>query len=515
MGFIAFVTVLALLASISPLLTFTALFQQKEWRLDRLQEHLRHEGWFRQLEGFVRPIVVLLYGVLTFLTIKSAETPDFDGSGVGIAAGLFLLFILTFFLLAIVSGLQFILRKQRIPVWTSKSILVTGLAIIVSIAIATILILFLPIAFPVIVLVQPLSVFLAWLILKPIDTFLKHRVMNRARMLRSGMKNVTVIGIAGSVGKTTTKELIKHLLQDKNPIATPAHVNTEMGVAQWLLKQHVSSGLFIVEMGAYRKGEIALLCSIAQPTIGVVTALGSDHLALFGSEEAIVEANGELIESLPVDGHAFLNGENEGSRSLASKARCPVTRTPGVQGLKDNEKGLSFSLNGMTYDVPLHGAHNITNVLLAIAVAKHLGIPPNRIQTLLCQFKPVAHTFNVRNERGVMLLDDSYNISPLSFHAALDWAANRAERPRVLLTSSLQETGPDEEKFLRELGTKAAGCIERVVFTTKREADVFEKAFGKPIEILGKDTLRTHAGSALLAVGRMPLSTIQKLLPTS
>lgn len=470
---------LVLIGVLSPLLTLAALFQQKEWRLDRLKEHLRRDGWWGQLLGRIRPALVLCGLVILNLTT------DVFVANIGL------------FALAGLSIVQMALRKQRFPRPTSKAITLVGTALLLDVLLIgltgqyTFLY--------VLTLLQPVILVAAWMIWKPVDYILKKRVMDRAMRLRSHMEDATVIGIAGSVGKTTVKELIAHLLQDLEPAVTPAHVNTEMGVAQWLTKQSSKgSNLLIVEMGAYRKGEIALLCRIAQPTIGVMTALGSDHLALFGSEQNIIDANGELIEALPKNGHAFFYGDNAGCKELAKRASCPVTIA-----------------KAESHQHTLQGRHNDYNVSLAVSVAQHMNVKAERITELLKTFKPQAHTFTIGTEKDVLVLDDTYNISPLSMNAALDWAANQTARPRVLLTSGLQETGAAEAQYLEDLGAKASKSVERVIFTDEHGADIFAKAFGKPVEVLGTETERVEAGSVLLAVGRMPLSRINRLLPLS
>lgn len=497
---------LALIGTISPLLTFTTLFQQKEWRRDRLREHLRHEGWWNQLMGRIQPAILCLW-IIGWIALPASR----DAVTI-VALGAF----------AVKSALQVLLGRQRLPVWTSKAMLITCLAVLITI-IATIIIPFslLPILPPL----QPVSVMLAWATLIPLDAFVKRGIFHRAMLLRESWHDATVIGIAGSVGKTTTKELLRHLLQDLNPLATPEHVNTEMGVAQWMLSERVASGnersaVLIVEMGAYRKGEIELMCSFVKPTFGVVTALGSDHLALFGSEQAIIDANAELIESLPVTGQTFLYADNDATRSIAERSPCPVTLAglhDGSQVTADHiertDKGLRLTLAGTTVDVALHGLHNAGNILMAIAVAETLGIPKDRIRELLQSFQPLRHTFHVYREHNVLLLDDTYNSSRLSIAAALDWASHRTEKSRVLLMSDLQETGSDEDRFLEELGAKAHLIIDRAIFTTDTGRRAFEMGYGKPVELLGPATQKVPTGSLLLCIGRMPLSYIQRLLP--
>lgn len=517
-------TGLLLVGCLSPLLTFAALFQQKEWRIDRLREHLRHEGYFRQLFGKMRPILVLVFllsegGFILLLSTAQSQEEALDLFAV------FVLFYVTWLtVFALLSIVQIILRRQRYPVWTKKSIMITGLSITIAAALST-LSNFSAFSPAVILLVQPIVVLAAWLILQPVDRALKGKVFSQAGALRSHWKNAVVIGIAGSVGKTTTKELLKCVLADLQPLTTPEHVNSEMGVAQWMITQGSqletqNSPLLIIEMGAYRQGEIALMCEYAKPTIGVMTALGSDHLALFGSEEAIVDANAELLRALPEDGHAFLYADNDAARSLAASTNCSVTLAGTheeaelrAENIQQTNTGLSFSIFNFQFSIPLHGLHNIGNALLAIAVARHLGISDSRIAELLKAYRPLSHSFNVRTENGVMLVDDTYNSSRLSIRAAIDWAKSRHERPRVLLMSDLLETGAEEEVFLREIGELAANSIERVILTTKKSKQAFESGYGKPVEILSKNTSRVEAGSLLLCVGRMPLSSIQKIIP--
>lgn len=401
---------------------------------------------------------------------------------------------------------------------TTKAQVIIGTSILLDIAVALFIIRFFhPAALLVLPPSQALVVFASWFLWKPVDGALKQRLLARAARHRSSFIDAVVIGIVGSVGKTTTKELLKCVLQDLKPMATPEHVNTELGVAAWLLKQRPENGdqkVFIVEMGAYRKGEIATLCRMAQPTIAVVTALGSDHLALFGSEEAIVDANAEILAALPKDGHAFLLGDSIATKQLKKRVSCPVTIAGSADAteIRDTDRGLTIESQGSRFTVALHGQHNAGNALLAIAVARSMGINDERIRELLAGYRGSGHTFHLKKERGVLILDDTYNVSPLSFKAALDWSKSRPERPRVLLTSGLLETGPDEKRFLLDLGKAAKTSVDRVVFITAAGADDFAKGFGKTVEMLSSAAPVTD-DAVLVCVGRMPPSTIQKLLP--
>lgn len=507
-----------LLGALSPLLTFARLFQMKEWRLDRLAEHLRREGWIRNLGGPIRAVIMVLY--VAYATYGMVSILRMGGGGTAFVVLMAFHSTLSWWigLSAALTTFQLATGKQRLPAWTSKSIAVVCTAFAMDAALAWWTMLHVRVFFsPLIPLLQPLVVFVAWLLWKPVDAVLKARVLRAGRERRDSLVDATVIGIVGSVGKTTTKELLKSVLADLTPFVTPDHVNTEMGVARWLatsIPAGAKKPLLIVEMGAYRKGEIGLLCRIAQPTIGVVTALGSDHLALFGSEEAIVEANAEILDALPANGRAFLLGDSATATGLRKRTRCPVTIAGSADAgeIRDADRGLAIESAGTRFNVALHGKHNASNALLAIAVARHFGVKEGRIRELLAAFRCSQHTFHLKKDRGVTILDDTYNVSPLSFRAALDWAKSRPERPRVLLTSGLLETGTEETRFLRELGAAAKASVERVVFTTHAGADAFGKAFGKDVERLTEAAPVTD-DALLVCVGRMPASAIQKLLP--
>ncbi|MEK7218514.1 MAG: Mur ligase family protein, partial [Patescibacteria group bacterium] len=397
MDSLSFLFPLTLLAALSPLLTFAALWQVKEWRWDRLREEIvRERSPLPLVGGKVRPLIV----GLSFFTLLFWKT----GS----------LVLYTVSLLAFLSILQFALRKQRMPVWTPKAKVLVGLSLLFDVAILLFPVLspksyvLSPWSFVLLPLLQSAALTLAWALFLPVDRLMKNRIFAAARAVRSSHPELLVIGITGSVGKTTTKELLAHVLSagtsneirtSNNPsllspeerggqeergkgdevLFTPAHVNTEVGVAQWMLK-NIAGKTFpektslIIEMGAYRKGEIANLCSIVQPRLGIVTFIGNQHLALFGSSQALQEAKGELLQSLPSDGHAFLNGDCVRCREMRKFCLCPAT-VVGTGGAADMEAfdieetatGIRFTVGETPFSLPLHGTHNVANVLLVIA----------------------------------------------------------------------------------------------------------------------------------------------------
>lgn len=498
-------------ACLSPLCTLAALWQMKEWRWDRLLEHLRREGWLEQLVGMKRLIVMGVWAFAYIITRVQHTPPQWAWLG-----------LLPFIVLGL---LQMALRRQRFPKPTSKALATLCIALTMDAALAWLCIALGRPQYAVVLCVTQAPVLaLAWTLLLPLDRQLKRRALARGAQARARLGDIPVIAIAGSVGKTTTKALLAHLLSDLQPTATPAHVNTEMGVAAWLERladTTTDTHLLIVEMGAYRTGEIAVLCQIAKPTAGILTAVGSDHLALFGSEEAIAAANAELLAALPPTGWAVVNADSAPALGSAGLARCAVTLTGAsdaaalrASAVQEGPDGLTFLTDTTPqWRVPLHGTHMVQNVLLAIAAARKMGVSDERIAQLLASFQHMEHTFSVQTRNGVRLLDDTYNISPLSMRAGIAWAGQQQERPRILLTSGLLETGKEEVRFLHELGAFAKGKIERVIFTVDRGREAFAASYGAPVELLEKSTPRLAAGALLVCLGRMRENTIDSLLP--
>ena len=492
------------IACISPLLTLATLWQKKEWRIDRLKEHLRSEGYFRQLFGILRPVVIIG-------TILSAMANLPWNNALGILA------------LALLSVMQFALRRQRFPVWTMKAIALVGSSLIMNILAVIILpVSTLQLLLP---LLQCIPLSLAWLAFLPVDFALKQHIMKKASLLRSEFDNATVIGITGSVGKTTTKELVAHILKEKNVLYTPAYVNSEMGVSKWLLKELPNRSreeelIIIVEMGAYKMGEIQKLCSITKPSMGVVTFIGTQHVALFGSQERLCKAKGELLECLPEDGQAFINSDNSLCSKMIERCNCSVTSV-GTGGHADLEAfeieeqgdGIRFRVNQQDFSMHLHGTHNVTNILLAIAVTEKLGIDLPSSAARLQSFEPPHHTFSVRQENGITILDDTHNASPESFRASLAWAKSQPANKKILVTPGLIELGTNEDRIHRELGSASNGIVDRVIFTGKQGRSAFSKGFNGTVELINSDPSKTSEGDLLLFVGRVSQKQIHRLMP--
>ncbi len=279
---------------------------------------------------------------------------------------------------------------------------------------------------------------------------------------------VEVIGVTGSVGKTTTKEIIASVLGTRYQVLkNEANYNNEIGLPLTLLKATPEHERAVLEMGMYAPGEIRLLCGLARPRVGVVMNVHPVHLERAGSIEAIATAKAELVESLPADGFAVLNGDDPLVRAMASKTRARVLyfgTSDGcdVRGRDLQSKGLegiAFTIEyggeSLRAETRLPGRHLLPNALASVTVALVEGMKLGEVaQALAVARVPLRlHVYRGRNDST--LLDDTYNASPVSMLAALELLADLPGR-RIAVLGDMRELGAEEEEGHRVVGREAA-----------------------------------------------------------
>ena len=279
---------------------------------------------------------------------------------------------------------------------------------------------------------------------------------------------VEVTAVTGSVGKTTTKEIAAFVLSRRyRVLKNDANYNNEIGLPLTLLKLTPRHERAVLEMGMYAPGEIGLLCGLARPRVGVVTNVGPVHLERLGSIESIAAAKSELIDALPADGFALLNGDDSRVRAMArkTKARAVLFGTSSdcdVRGGDLESKGLegiSFMLEyggeSLRVRTRLPGRHLLPNALAAAAVALVEGMTLDEVaQALAVARIPLRlHVYRGRNDSTI--LDDTYNASPASMLAALELLADLPGR-RIAVLGDMRELGSEEREGHRIVGREAA-----------------------------------------------------------
>jgi UDP-N-acetylmuramoyl-tripeptide--D-alanyl-D-alanine ligase len=301
-----------------------------------------------------------------------------------------------------------------------------------------------------------------------------------ARAVLDRLPGLTVIGLTGSSGKTTTKDLIAQLAARLGPTVAPAgSFNNELGHPYTVLQAGEKTRFLVLEMGARGPGHIRYLAGIAPPRIGVVLNVGVAHIGEFGSVEAIAEAKGELAEAVAPDGLVVLNADDPAVRRMATRARARVTlvgEAPDAavraEDVAVDERGrASYTLvvrNGRArVDLAVPGRHQVANSLAAAAVAREIGMPLADLAPALSELRLVSSRRMDVFDRadGITVIDDSYNANPASAAAALRaLAAMGAARRTVAVLGYMAELGDHERAGHEEVGRLAAELgVDRVL----------------------------------------------------
>jgi len=333
---------------------------------------------------------------------------------------------------------------------------------------------------------SPLMLPLANLIMHPVEAAFRQMFVRRARRTLQQARPI-VIGITGSYGKTSTKEYLAHILRGRyRVLATPKSYNTLMGVCL-VINQDLTTGerydYFIVEMGAYVEGEIRQICQLVQPQISVVTAVGPQHLERFGSIEATARAKYEIIAALPPEGVGVFNWDNHYVRAMYEKGypntRIAVTweNAEHATQLRLLARNTRQTVNGLEFDVMdtltnevqpfstrLIGLHNVTNILLATAVARHLGMSLTEIAVRVASLEAAEHRLQRRTlPGGITIIDDAYSANPVGARNVLDVLALHNSGRRVLITPGIVELGVLQEQENQKLGRYAAQVCTDIV----------------------------------------------------
>jgi UDP-N-acetylmuramoyl-tripeptide--D-alanyl-D-alanine ligase len=318
---------------------------------------------------------------------------------------------------------------------------------------------------------------------RPIQALDNRRFVERAKR-RLEEVDPLVIGITGSFGKTTTKACVDAVAELRGPsYATPASFNSYLGVVR-----AINEGLsakhrtFIAEMGAYRLGDVAELCELVGPRIGVLTAIGPAHLERFGSLDEIERAKGELAECVPPDGTFVTTADDERCRRAAGRTEARVVLfstagapdaefTAGDIAMAEGTTRFMLRRNGAggveetTVRSRLLGRHNVANLLAAAAVGGSMDLPLDAIGRALARVTPPAHRLApiINRQAGIVVIDDAYNSNPVGAAAALEVLASHQADRRLLVTPGMVELGEREAAENERFGAQAAEVCDLVV----------------------------------------------------
>lgn len=368
-------------------------------------------------------------------------------------------------------------------------------------------------------LLAPLWLVLGNTVMQPLEIWLRRRYRKRAEGVLAAIRP-KIIGITGSYGKTTTKNFMRDILSLRyQTYATPKSYNTLMGIALAInrdLADDYRTEYFISEMGAYVEGEIARICQLTPPDIAVVTEVGPQHLERFGSLENIKRAKYEIIKSLPPDGVAVFNWDNVLIRAMIAKGypaiRLSVSRELSLEDARksgvtwiageiaESLEGLSFTATQVAsgedtaISTSIIGGHNVTNLLLCIAVAHHEGIPLRDIALHMRSLKPAeSRLARETTAAGVTIINDAYSANPLGVISALKVLGMHKSGARLLITPGMIELGDLQEEENRKLGMLATEYATDIILVGPAQT----RSILQAIHSTAFDPARVHVVSTL------------------
>lgn len=335
-------------------------------------------------------------------------------------------------------------------------------------------------------LLSKLTVVAADFLLQPLEKQINLHYVRDAKRILASNKDLLVIGITGSFGKTSTKNILYRVLSEKyNVLMTPGNFNTTLGVVR-TIREHLKPyhQVFIVEMGAKQMGDIKEICDLVHPHIGIVTSVGNMHLETFKTLQGVGKTKFELLDSLPSDGLGIINMDSEGIASYPAKpTHCRiVTSAIKADGTDVKAENVAYSRRGVSFDVCIKGKEsyrvetrllgegNILNVLVSLAAADHLGVSVKQQKSALASLQPVEHRLSISNKGGLTVLDDAYNSNPSGARmalAVLKQIAADAGSKGIVVTPGFVEMGVQQEEANRGLGRDIARYADKAIIVNR------------------------------------------------
>ena len=323
------------------------------------------------------------------------------------------------------------------------------------------------------------------MLMHPIELQINRGFYNEAKKILESMPHLRIIGVTGSYGKTSTKHYLYRILSEKyNVLMTPGSFNTPMGVIRTvreMMKPYYD--IFIVEMGAKQIGDIKEICDLVCPTMGIVTAVGEQHLESFKSIENVQRTKFELVDALPADGLAVINNDFEyiANRPVSNVAVKRYAIAPGadyhVEDVEYGELETRFTVVGEGRRVELAtklvGECNLSNLMASVIIAMHLDVPEKSIRYGVSQIEQVEHRLNMkRTPGGLSIIDDAFNSNPDGARMALDVLSRIKTGKRIVITPGMIELGDKQVAYNKRLGEQMAQAADyvMVVGTYNREA---------------------------------------------
>lgn len=348
--------------------------------------------------------------------------------------------------------------------------------------------------FPLMLLTLVLVSFLvlvASLIMIPVEKAIGAWYVNDAKKILQSRKDLKIVAITGSYGKTSTKFILSTILSEKFACLTPpSSYNTTMGVVRVIRERlQPDDEVFICEMGSRHIGDIKEICDFVHPHNALITSIGPQHLDTFGSIEGVKKGKFELIEALPENGVAVFASSNEHIKELYNKTKNRKISAGFEESDEVRAENVSVGCSGSAFTLcyknekiecvtKLLGKHNISNILVASAMALEMGLTMEEVQRGISKIQPVEHRLQIVNQKPVTIIDDAFNSSPNGASAALDVLGAFTGR-RIIVTPGFVELGKDQDKYHFALGEKIRDNADVAILVGKKRTEKIKEGIGE------------------------------------
>lgn len=554
--FVIFLLSFWLARSVKQILFWVYLWQLKQYHVGRFLAHFKTENGKKLI---LQPLQIFK----TFLFVAAFICAlFFKGNYLLILSPL--LFLL-YFLESLLYFKKIFSGKTKNPKLTKKTGFLISISLLIFIVYPFIIwvisknIFWFTLAILILDILLPVIVSIVILLFQPLADYYRLSLQKKAKEKIKNFKNLTIIAITGSYGKTSTKEYLTTILSSRfKVLSTKEHQNTEIGIPLCILNNlKPEHEIFIVEMGAYDKGTIKRICGFVKPEIGIITGVNAQHLSLFGSMENLLSAEGgrELLQSLPTDGLLVVNGENEYCMDLYKKAdirkvaykldekvssfvsssarsygRTKKTSDGQMKNIDIRKNFASFSINDVDFKVDVLGRHNVLNLLGAILVAKELGMSLKEIEKASQRITEKSSSFKViKNKDGLFIINSTYSSNPDGVIADLEYLKLYSGR-KIIVMPCLIELGGMAKEVHQKIGKKISEVCDLAIIATKEYYQDIKKAveigslpkaveigslpiflIENPKEIVAKIKEFCQTGDVVLLEGRLPKEMIDLL----
>ncbi len=327
-------------------------------------------------------------------------------------------------------------------------------------------------------LIAPLTMIAAGILLEPLEVVFRSGFKRKARTKLAAHHNLTVVGITGSYGKTSVKFIVQEILSFRyHVLASPGSYNTPMGlcrvVNEMLLPEHQ---VLVAEMGARHPGDIRELCALVEPTMGIVTNVGVAHLETMGSVDNIEKEKGDLPASIPAGATVILNADDERVMRMANRTQATVITVSAAgrdadfkaSEVRYGAEGSSFVVStrageSLAFRSTLLGRHNISNILMGLAVGASMGLRLRQMTHAVAGIQPIEHRLQLRKEGPVTVIDDAFNSNPVGARNAVEILGQFTTGRRVIVTPGMIELGDIEFDENRRLGEAIAENVDLAI----------------------------------------------------